>query len=121
MKKFKEFNEEIIDAEVDLDKMFMVTIRGNFWGGKYYEDGLDSIFVKAGSDKEAKEIAKMNIDKVEDHFRNKRYWHGKRAIALKDKHMFKDSDVCKVRPTKQKKHGKCLTKAGIFEAVDLDI
>lgn len=113
MKTFKEFND-------DDPKLFKVTIRGNFWGGRYYEAGLDQIFVKAGSDKEAKEIAQLNIDKVEDHFRKKRYHNGKRAITLKDKYMFKDSDVSKVAFSKQKKHGKCLTKAGIFEEVEIE-
>jgi hypothetical protein len=101
------------------DTIFQVIIRGNFWGGKYYETGLDSIFVLATNKNEAMKIAKDNIDKVENHFRNKKYHNGKFAIGKKDKNKFKPDDVVQAKDSTQRKHNKTLTRTGKFKSVDL--
>ena len=96
----------------DSEQIFLVRVRGNFYGGKYYETGLDSIFVLAGSDKEAVAIAKKNIASVEKHFRNKKYANGKKAISRNDKKRFKADDIADAKVTKQKEHNKVLKADG---------
>lgn len=102
---------DIISEEAK-EQLFMVRVRGNFYGGKYYETGIDSLFVLANSPEDAVSIAKKNIKAVEEHFRNKRYANGKAAISKNDKKSFKAGDVVDAKPTKQQKHSKVLKRDG---------
>ena len=96
----------------DSQQMYLVRVIGNFYGGKYYETGLDSIFVLASSDTEAVAIAKKNISSVETHFRNKKYTNGKKAISRNDKKHFKAGDIKDAKVTTQKEHRKVLKADG---------
>ena len=73
-------DEAIGDAGRSHQAIYQVVCRGNFYAGKYYETGLDSIFVLADSPEEATQIAKNNVDAIVDHFHNKRYKVGSRSI-----------------------------------------
>ena len=101
--------------------LYAVPFYGNFYGGKYYETGVDSMFVLASSPEEAKEIGAENIDLVMDHFKNKRYRVGSRSIRA----MQLNNKVLRLgggplpKPSKTRKHSKVLTREGI-RAVDLD-
>ena len=114
--------EELLNEQETEDKMFQVRVRGNFYGGKYYEVGIDSIFVLASSPEEAKQISEKNIAAVEQHFRNKRYRKGTKtiaAIAKKDKHKMKPSDIGKVTISKQKEHKKVLHRDGTVKPASI--
>jgi len=52
-------------------KIYSVNAIGNFWGGRYYEEGLDSFFVLVSSNREAKEIALVNVYAITEMFKNK--------------------------------------------------
>jgi len=103
-----------------MQDIYQVIVRGNFWGGRYYEDSLDSIFVLADDKQDAVNIAKSNIEQVEVHFRNKRYYGGKLAIAKHDKYKFKERNICVAKTSYQKVYNKTLTKHGNFEKVNLN-
>ena len=109
--------EELINEQETEDKLFMVRVRGNFYGGKYYETGIDSLFVSASSPDEAVKIAKDNIEAVEQHFRTKKYHSGKMAIAKKDKKKFKPEDIVDAKVTKQVSHPKVLNRDGKVKPV----
>lgn len=92
------------------NRLFLVRVRGNFYGGKYYEDGVDSIFVLASSPDEAVKIAKDNVNSVEQHFRTKRVHGGKLAIAAKDQKHFTPENVFGAKVTTMTTHSKVLHK-----------
>lgn len=114
---YKEFMS-LITEEAD-PQIYQVTVSGNFYGGKYYENGLDSIFVLAHSPQEAKKIAQDNVAGVEDHFRNKVYQGGKKAISKNDKHKFSTKDIGTAKLTSNKSFHKTLTTSGKFEKVSI--
>lgn len=96
-------------------EVYQVRLRGNFWGGHYYEIGLDSIFVLAENAENARNITKSNILNVERHFRKKIYYGGKRAISKRDMHHFKDNDVGKATLSKNMmSYNKLLHINGVF-------
>ena len=98
-----------------MDNVYQVRVRGNFWGGRYYEIGLDSIFVLAENESNAINITKSNIRNVERHFRKKKYHNGKMAISKRDMHHFKDIDIGKATLSKNMmSYNKLLHKNGIF-------
>lgn len=98
-------------------KLWMVKFIGDFWGGKYYETGIDSMFVLASSSEEAKQLAANNMDAVVDHFSNKVYHGGKRALRKGDtKVRLAGGDA---KETDQRKYKKALTANGV-QSVDLD-
>ena len=41
---------------MNTESIYQVKVRANFYGGKYYETSIDSIFVKASSTAEAKRL-----------------------------------------------------------------
>lgn len=106
---FKESKEEGI---------YSVPAIANFYGGKYYEQGIDTFFVLASSPEEAKKIAGDNVDVVDKMFRNKKY-KNKNAISKRDKVKVKIG-TSKPKLTSNRKYRNTLTKNGIFELVDLD-
>lgn len=110
--------DEILKEE-DKQSLFMITVRGNFYGGKYYETGLDSMFVLASSKEEALKIGKDNVSAVEKHFRAKKYVGGKMAIAKKDTVKFTEKSIATAKSTTQKKHGKVLHSDGTVKPADI--
>ena len=97
------------------DRLYFVRVRGNFYGGKYYETGIDSILVQAASEQEAVATAKKHVDAVETHFRNKRYRKGEKsiaAIAKKDKRKFKADDIKDAKVTTNTTNNKVLQRDG---------
>jgi len=110
--------EEILNEEVT-EKLYMVRVRGNFYGGKYYETGLDSIFVLASSPEEAVKIGKDNVEAVEQHFRTKKVHGGKLAIAKKDKHHLAPKDILDAKVTKQAEHNKVLHRDGTVKPASI--
>jgi len=103
--------EELKEAKEE-DRLYFVRVRGNFYGGKYYEDGLDSILVLASSEEEAVANAKKHVDAVEKHFRSKKIYGGKLAIAKKDKKRFKADDIKGAKVTSTGSHNKVLQRDG---------
>ena len=102
------------------NNIYGVRVIGNFYGGSYYEQGLDVIFVLAKSEFEAKGISRKYIEVVEDMFRNKRYINGKLAIAKKDRRRFKPEDIKSSYVTNNISFHKVLTKRGKFENINLN-
>lgn len=77
MKKFINMLKE----EVSKESIYTVKTLGNFYGGKYYETGVDSIFVLAASPEEALTLAKKNIDVITAMFKEKKYTNGKKSYC----------------------------------------
>ena len=102
-----------------MQDIYQVIVRGNFWGGRYYETGLDSIFVLADDKEDARHIAKSNIEAVETHFRNKKLHCGKWDIAKKDQYRFKESCIGTAKLTTNKKYNKTLIRTGEFKQVTI--
>lgn len=99
---------------------YLVRCYGNFWGGKYYESGIDSIFVFAEDEQDAVSIAKANKGAVLDHFKNKRVGSGERKRpAIKRDDNFLEIRNAKGMPT-QRKHHKVLRADGTIGPMDLD-
>jgi len=97
--------------------LYMVRCRGNFWGGKYYEDGLDSIVVAAGSPDEAFQIANSNIDAVVEHFHNKKLGARKRPALRRKDNKVKVTDTTK--ELSQTAFHKVLSSNGTFGSVNV--
>ena len=116
MKQLKESYNEM-ESGVTSEKIFLVGAIGNFWGGKYYETGLDSFFVLARTPEEAKEIADKNVQVVTQMFKNKILHNKKRALRKDDKTLVKITD--RVKETNMSSHKKVLTKDGQFINVNL--
>lgn len=109
---------EILNEAMEHDQqLFLVRCRGNFYGGKYYETGLDSVFVLASSPDEAVNIANNNIDAIIEHFKNKRVHGGKPGMRRKDNTGVKIVDA---KQTSQSSHSKVLTSNGYIEPVNLN-
>ena len=104
--------EELLVEQDGSDAIFQVRVRGNFYDGKYYATGMDSIFVLASSADEATRIAKDNVDALERHFRSKKYSSGKTAIAKNDQRKFTPNDVGRASASAQKQHNKVLHRDG---------
>ena len=101
------------------EKIFSVIAVGNFWGGKYYEKGLDCFFVLASSAEEAKGIAKQHPDEILTMFKGKIYAKGKKPAIRK-------SDNCPIHigtqtptTTTMKSYRKVLTTNGKFIKVNI--
>ena len=108
--------KQILNERATRLQLFLVRVRGNFYGGKYYETGLDSMFVLASSTEDA---AKKHIGAVEEHFRNKKYTNGKKAISRNDKKRFKPDDISDAKATSQKEHRNVLKANGSVGPVKL--
>jgi len=113
MKLLKELNE------ATEDQLYFVKVMANFYGGKYYETGIDSILVLASSEQEAVDNAKKNVKAVEDHFRSKKLAGGKLAIAKKDTKHFTPDNIKSAKVTNNKKHNKVLKRDGSVGPVEL--
>ena len=94
------------------EQLFMVRCIGNFFGGKYYETGMDSIFVAATSKEEAVELANNSIDAVVEHFHNKRVSGASHALRRKDNRVRITGDAKPV--PNQKQYNKALLRDGTF-------
>ena len=100
------------------DKLFGVRMVGNFWGGKYYETGLDTIIVAAKDAAEAKKIAEDNLDAIVKHFHEKKLGSQKRpALRRKDNKVKVGAGT--IGQVKQRAFHKTLTRDGEFTNVDL--
>jgi hypothetical protein len=108
-------NGEINESKMDI---YGINAIGNFYGGKYYEQGMDTFFVLASSPKEAKEISSKNIDTITNMFKNKKYSNGKYAISKKDNVPVKIG-ISEPKPVGRTGGKKILTKSGKFEEVSL--
>jgi hypothetical protein len=100
--------------------LYLTTFMSNFYSGKYYQQGMDSMFVLASSPEEAKAIAGKNLGAALEHFKNKRYLVGSRktpAIRKEEKVIKLGSGTAKA--TSQQKHGKVLQADGTVGPVDL--
>ncbi len=115
MKNFLDLLKEVTKATEDI---YQVECVGNFYGGKFYETGLDSIFVLADSSEAALNLAKKNIDVITAMFKEKKYVGGKKALAAKDKSKIKIA-TGKPKKTSMKKFKKVLTKNDKFEEIDI--
>jgi len=107
---------EIVEAKQQ--GIYGVRIVGNFWGGKYYESGIDSIFVLASSSSEAKKIAEKNVDLITEFQKNKILHGGKRALRKKDNVKIKIGGT-EPKLTSMKSFDKTLTSNNKFEKVEL--
>jgi len=98
--------------------IFEVSVLGNFYAGKFYEWGLDKIFVLASSPDEALKLAKRNIDEITLMFKNKKFRNGKKALQKRD---HKKIEIPQTPPKKttMTKLKKVLTQNNKFEEVDL--
>lgn len=116
--KYREFKKKVNESEDEPKQMlYMVSCISNFWGGKYYEQSLDSIFVLASSSEEAVSIAQNNQDAVLTHFKNKRYTNGKPALR-KQETVLKVTNSAKPAPN-QLQHPKVLQADGTVGPVNL--
>ena len=97
-----------------MKKIYGVRIRGNFYSGRFYEQGVDIVFVLAESEEEAKKISEDNIAAIEDMFRNKRVYQGRRAIKLSDKRKFLKSDIGLIKYSNMIHYDKVLNNEGNF-------
>jgi len=98
--------------------LFTVRVRGNFYNGYMYEQGVDSILVLATSSVEAMKIAKGNVNAIETHFREKRY-DGSLAISKNDKSNMTKKNILRAKHTNNQKWYKTLTTSGMFVNVEL--
>jgi len=118
--RFNQFGTDDNTAE-DTQKLYMVPFIGNFYDGKYYAQGIDSILVKASSPEEAKQLAGDNMEAVLDHFKHKRYRKGKGSIsAIKRDDTYLKLGGGPAKETNQRVYRKALTSNGVFEPVNLD-
>lgn len=62
------------------DKMFRVRVIGNFYGGKYYETGLETFFVNADTVDEARNLSESSISAITEMYKNKKYSNGRYAL-----------------------------------------
>jgi len=108
--------KELFEAK---QSIYSVHIVGNFWGGRYYEQGLDSIFVLASSPSEAKKIAEKNVDLITEFQKNKILHGGKRALAKKDNVKIKIG-ATEPKLTSMKFFRNTLTKNNKFEQISID-
>jgi hypothetical protein len=115
-----DMRESVTEDEGD-QMLYQVRCIGTFYGGKYRETGMDSIFVLAGSEDEALQIAQSNKDAVVKHFLNKRYRKGSGSTpAMMPKHAG-SLKIADSKPfPKQRAYSKVLTSAGQFQPVNLD-
>ena len=100
-------------------KIYSVTAIGNFYGGRYYEQGLDVFFVLARSSEEAKEISNNNIEEITEMFKSKVYQSGRKAIAKKDKCLIKVG-ATEPRLTSNTSFHKVLTEFDGFKSVNIE-
>jgi len=106
---------DILEKKEEKGGIYTIRVTGNFYGGKYYETGIDSFFVLASSSEEALKLAQNNVDTITDMFKGKKY-NGKPAIAKKDTIKIKVSGEAP-KLSGMKKAKKVLTKNNKFEAV----
>jgi len=100
-------------------QLYLQPFVSNFYSGKYYQSGIDSMFVLASSPEEATAIAKEHINAALEHFKSKRYRKGSGSIPAlrKDETNIKVSSLAK--PSAQQSHNKVLTASGTVGPVDL--
>lgn len=98
---------------------YMVKCVGNFWSGKYYEQGIDSIVVYAENEQDAVRIAQENKDVVLNHFKSKRVGPGKRPAIKADDNYLKITNDAKPMLT-QRSYNKALKSDGSIGPVNLD-
>jgi len=97
--------------------LYMVRCIGNFWGGKYYETGIDSIVVAASSSDEAVQLANSNIDAVIEHFHNKRIGARKRPALRRNDNTVRATDT--VKELSQTEFHKVLSSNGTFGPINV--
>lgn len=119
--------DELNEVEDEIDesmKIYQVPVIGNFWSGKYYVQGIDSVHVLASSSEEAKKIAQDNLDQVKEHFLNKKYPHGNmggtKPALRRDNPGPIRIGASNPKPTTMTQYSKTLTIQGSFIPVDLN-
>ena len=63
-------------------KPYSVIVTHNFWSGSRYEASFRPITILAESADEARQFAIENLELVEEHFRSKKVFRGKRKVWL---------------------------------------
>lgn len=63
-------------------KPYSVIVTHNFWGGSRYEAGFRPITILAENVEKARQFAIDNLELVEEHFRSKKVFRGKRKVWL---------------------------------------
>ena len=82
---------------------YNVPCRHNYWGGRYYEVGVRSVRVLAGTPEEATQFVINNLDLAEKHLRTLRTMRGGTSIRLIRKcegYKLQERDILRATPIK---------------------
>lgn len=116
----KEIIESVIESEKkSVEKIWSQPIIGNFYSGGMYQQSMDLIFILAKDSKEAKKIAHKYINIIQDHFKNKILYNGKKPALQKSEKSIVRVGNDEAKLTDKTTFHKVLTSKGKFENISL--